>query len=228
MKFVHIADVHFDCTFSNLSIRKNLADSRRLEQRNVFKKVIDYIKENEVRLLFISGDLYENEYVKESTINYINKLFLEIPDTRIFISPGNHDPYLKNSYYAEFEFAPNVYIFKGNFECKELSDCNVYGMGFRDFYCKDVNYSSINVLKNDKPNFMVMHASLSGGTEENKEYNPISESKLANLGMDYVALGHIHKPYFNSLLNQKIVYSGSLVSLGFDETGEHGMIVRRN
>ena len=75
---------------------------------------------------------------------------------------------------------------------------------------------------------MVMHASLSGGTEENKEYNPISESKLANLGMDYVALGHIHKPYFNSVLNQKIVYSGSLVSLGFDETGEHGMIVRRN
>ena len=228
MKFVHIADVHFDCPFSSLSVRENLSDNRRLEQRNVFKKVINYIKENHVRFLFISGDLYENEYVRKSTMNYINDLFLEIPDTKIFIAPGNHDPYLKHSYYAEFEFSPNVYIFKGNFECKELPDANIYGMGFQDFYCKDVNYSSINALQNGKPNFMVMHASLIGGGEENKEYNPVVESRLDALNMDYIALGHIHKPYYDEIKNQKIVYPGSLISLGFDEQGPHGMIVRRD
>lgn len=228
MKFVHIADVHFDCPFSSLCVRDNLSDFRRLEQRNVFKKVINYIKENNIRFLFISGDLYENEYVKKSTIFYINSLFLEIPDTKIFISPGNHDPYIKNSYYAEFDFAPNVYIFKGNFECKELVDCNIYGMGFQDFYCKGVNYGGINVLKNDKPNIMIMHASLFGGTEENIEYNPVLEKRLEELGMDYIALGHIHKPYYNTNNMQKIVYPGSLISLGFDELGNHGMIVRRN
>ncbi len=161
MKFVHIADLHFDCPFSSLAVRENLSDNRRLDQRNAFKKVINYIKENSVEYLFISGDLYENEYVKKSTINYINNLFLEIPDTKIFISPGNHDPYLKNSYYSEFEFAPNVYIFKStNFECKELPDVNVYGIGFQDFYCRDVNYSSINIIQNDKPNILIMHATL--------------------------------------------------------------------
>ena len=46
--------------------------------------------------------------------------------------------------------------------------------------------------------------------------------------MDYIALGHIHKPYYDSEKQQRIVYPGSLVSLGFDETGSHGMIVRRN
>lgn len=228
MKFVHIADVHIDCPFSSLSVRENLADMRRLEQRDVFKKVINYIKENDVRLLLIAGDLYENEYVKKSSINYINNLFLEIPETKIFISPGNHDPYLKNSYYAEFDFAPNVYIFKGKFECKELADCNVYGMGFENFYCKDVNFGNINVLQNNKPNFMVMHASLSGGSEENREYNPVLESRLEELGMDYVALGHIHKPYYQEKLSQKVVYPGSLISLGFDEPGKHGMIARRD
>ena len=225
MKFVHIADIHFDCPFSSLSIKENLSDNRRLDQRNVFKKVIDYIKENDIKFLFISGDLYENEYVKLSTINYINNLFLEIPETKIFISPGNHDPYIKNSYYFKFDFAPNVYIFKGDFECKELPDCNIYGMGFKQFYCKDVNYGAINVLKNDKPNIMIMHASLSGGSEENKEYNPVLESRLETLEMDYVALGHIHKPYYNNDVGQRIVYPGSLISLGFDELGEHGMIV---
>ena len=225
MKFVHIADIHFDCPFSSLSVRENLSDNRRLEQRNVFKKVINYIKENEIKYLFISGDLYENEYVKKSTINYINDLFIEIPNTKIFISPGNHDPYLKNSYYYEFEFPSNVYIFKSNnFECKELSDINVYGMGFQDFYCKDINYSSINVIQNGKPNIMIMHASLGSG-EENREYNPVLESKLNSLNMDYYALGHIHKPYYNIEKSQKIVYPGSLISLGFDEKGSHGMIV---
>ena len=43
MKFVHIADVHFDALFSNLAGVENLPDVRRLEQRNVFKKVITYI-----------------------------------------------------------------------------------------------------------------------------------------------------------------------------------------
>ena len=229
MKFVHIADIHFDCPFSSLSVRENLSDYRRLEQRKVFKKVIDYIKENNIKYLFIAGDLYENEYVRKSTINYINNLFLEIPNTKIFISPGNHDPYIKNSYYAEFEFSPNVYIFKNSFfECKELPDINIYGIGFQDFYCKDINYSSINVIQNGKPNFMIMHASLDGGNEENREYNPISKNRLENLDMDYIALGHIHKPYYNIEKSQKIVYPGSLISLGFDEKGVHGMIVRRN
>ena len=86
-KVLTIANFYFDCPFSSLSVRENLSDNRRLEQRNVFKKVINYIKENDVKYLFISGDLYENDYVRKSTINYINNLFLEIPDTKIFISP---------------------------------------------------------------------------------------------------------------------------------------------
>ena len=46
MKFVHIADMHFDSPFVNLSDKNILGDLRRLQQRKVFKKVIEYIKEN--------------------------------------------------------------------------------------------------------------------------------------------------------------------------------------
>ena len=48
---------------------------------------------------------------------------------------------------------------------------------------------------------------------------------LKSKGFDYVALGHIHKLDYNSEENQNIVYPGSTVSLGFDELGQHGMIV---
>ena len=111
MKFVHIADIHFDSPFVNLSDRENLGDIKRLEQRRVFKKVIDYIKENMIDFLFIAGDVYEQQYIRKSTIEYINDLFKEIPNTKIYISPGNHDPYIKNSYYNQFKWNDNVHIF---------------------------------------------------------------------------------------------------------------------
>ena len=85
MKFVHIADMHFDTPFSSLSGKENLGEKRRLEQRKIFKDIIDYIKENQIQYFFIAGDLYEHEYVRESTISYINSLFEEIPKTKIFI-----------------------------------------------------------------------------------------------------------------------------------------------
>ena len=69
-----MADMHFDVPFTVLNTRNNLGEKRRLEQRVVFKKVIQYIKENKIEYLFISGDLYEHQYVRETTIEYINSL----------------------------------------------------------------------------------------------------------------------------------------------------------
>ena len=104
MKFIHMADMHFDSSFKVLALKKDLGDKRRLEQRSVFNNAIEYIKNNKIEYVFIAGDLYENKYIKESTIEYINNLFKTIPNTKIFISPGNHDPFLKNSMYNIFNW----------------------------------------------------------------------------------------------------------------------------
>lgn len=225
MKFVHIADMHFDSPFVNLSDKENLGDLRRLEQRKVFKKVIEYVKNNSIEYLFISGDLYEQKYVKKSTIEYINNLFREIPDTNVFISPGNHDPFIKNSYYNKFNWNENVKIFGAKIEKVELEDVNIYGFGFDDFYCKNSGIENINIDDNQKLNILVVHGSLNGGAIENSEYNPLSRKMLKEKCFDYIALGHIHKLDYNQEENQNVVYPGSTVSLGFDELGKHGMIV---
>ena len=41
MKFIHMADMHFDAPFTNLSDKENFGSTRRMEQRAVFKKIID-------------------------------------------------------------------------------------------------------------------------------------------------------------------------------------------
>ena len=120
MKFVHIADMHFDSSLSSLSEIEGLTEKIRLEQREIFRKIINYIKENKIELLFIAGDLYEQKYIRETTIEYINNLFKEIENTKIFITPGNHDPFLKNSYYNNFNWNNNVYIFNNE---NGLSKC---------------------------------------------------------------------------------------------------------
>ena len=225
MKFVHIADIHFDSPFVNLSDKENLGDIKRLEQRKVFKKVIEYIKENEIPYLFIAGDVYEQKYIRKSTIEYINGLFQEIPNTHIFISPGNHDPFIKNSYYNQFKWNDNVHIFSSKIEKVELENIDIYGYGFDDFYCTECGIEKINIENKSKTNILVIHSTIDGANLEEKQYNSISKKVLLEKGFDYVATGHIHKLDYDTEENQKVVYPGSLISLGFDELGEHGMIV---
>ena len=227
MKFVHMADMHFDAVFSTFLDKQEMGKKRRLEQRDVFEKIIDYIKENNIPYFFISGDLYEHESVRQSTIEYINSLFKTIPSTKIFISPGNHDPFLKNSFYSKFNWNQNVTIFDGKLNQISLDDVNIFGYGFTDFYSDRVKLNSLNLDKS-KLNILVMHGSLDSSETLELQYNPISHKELENLGFDYVALGHIHKRNFNIEdinKNNKIIYSGSTISLGFDELGSHGIIV---
>lgn len=225
MKFVHLADLHLDAKFDSLSSIDGLPQKRRLEQRKALKDVVEYIKENDIKLFLISGDLYEQNYIRKSSIEYVNKLFEEIPDTQIFIAPGNHDPYIKNSFYSTYTWSKNVHIFNENIEKIDFEDVHIYGFGFTDFYCKQSEIEEIKVDEPDDINVLITHGSLDGGSDDLREYNPLRQSKLKQLDFDYIALGHIHKPYYNEEKNQKIFYPGSTISLGFDELGEHGVLV---
>ena len=66
MKFVHIADMHFDSAFCALAGNEKFAVERRLEQRKAMKEVVEYIKQNNIPYFFIAGDLYEQEYIRKS------------------------------------------------------------------------------------------------------------------------------------------------------------------
>ena len=223
MKFVHIADMHFDRSFDSLTNKEGLAEKRRLDQREIFRKIIQYIKENKVELLFIAGDFYEQETIRRTTIDYINNLFKEIPETKIFITPGNHDPLIKNSYYKTYNWNGNVHIFSSNIEKIQFKNINIYGYGFEDFYAENTGIENIQIDDKNKINILITHASLDASKTIEMQYNAITTKALENLEFDYIALGHIHKNNYEK--NNKIIYPGSTIAQGFDELGEHGMVV---
>ncbi len=223
MRFIHMADVHFDSPFTVLASKENLANIRRLEQRKAFADTIEYIKNNKIPFLFISGDLYEQKYIRKSTIEYINNLFKEIPQTQIFISPGNHDPFLNNSFYNTFNWNNNVKIFNSKIEIIETEEADIYGFGFSDFYCENSEIEKINIKNKNKINILVTHGSLDASKTLDMQYNPLNSNELKEIGFDYVALGHIHKANYEENKNT-LIYPGSLISFGFDELGEHGFL----
>lgn len=220
MRFIHMADMHFDSPFTVLSSKEELGDLRRLEQRKIFKKIIDKIKYEKIPYLFISGDLYEHQYIRKTTIEYINNLFKEIPETKIFIAPGNHDPIFKNSYYDNFNWESNVYIFNSEIKKYSFQDCDIYGFGFDDFYCTNSKIEEIKIENKNKLNILITHGDLNASKTLDMQYNPINENKIKEIGFDYIALGHIHK----KIVNENIVYPGSTIAFGFDELGEHGIL----
>lgn len=224
MKFVHIADMHLDSPFTLLN-KNGIGKKRSSEQINALKKVIEYIKENNIKYLFICGDLYEHEYIRQSTIEYVNNLFKQIEKTKIYIVPGNHDPKIKNSYYEKYNWNSNVYIFSRKIEKIEEQNIDIYGYGFDDFYIEMPRYEELKIENKEKINILLTHADLDGAGNKEIIYNPISKTKLQELGYNYVALGHIHKLMQMQEKNTCIAYPGSTISLGFDELGNHGMIV---
>ncbi len=221
MKFVHIADMHFDIPFTSLN-QKNMGNARRLEQREAFKNIIEYISKNKIEYFFICGDLYEHEYIKQSTIEFINNQFKQIPNTKIYIVPGNHDPKIKNSYYEKYKWNQNVNIFSSSIQKISQGNIDIYGYGFDNFYMKNTKIDEIKIEDENKINILLTHGSIDDN-DDIRQYNPMSMASLKKLPFDYIALGHIHKTNYNPKTH--IIYPGSTISLGFDELGSHGMIV---
>ena len=211
MKFVQVSDVHFDMPFTTISQKADMGIVRRMDQRIAFNKMIDFIKKNNVDFLFITGDLYEQEYIKQSTIDFINELFKEIIDTRILIVPGNHDPLLVNSFYNNYNWSENVRIFSKTIGKVNYDNFCIYGYGFEKYelFNSDLILNNVKLDKN-KINILLSH----GDIYTKSKYNYIDNKYLNKF--DYVFLGHIHK--------RDDYYPGSLISLGFDEPGEHGFL----
>ena len=216
MKFIHIADVHFDMPFIAFAGKKDFAKKRRSEQKKAFHDVIQFAKKEKIDCLFISGDLFEQKYVEPATIDYIISNFQLIPEVSIFISPGNHDPFLKNSPYEVINWPDNVTIFKNDYGLISLEEVDIYGVGFEDYKMTESQISKIEIENKDKINILVTHGTLNGAMHQ---YQDIKENDLKKF--DYVALGHIHD---RKVDESRIIYPGSLISCGFDEPDEHGFI----
>ena len=110
-------------------------------------------------------------------------------------------------------------------DCVEFSELNtrVYGKSFKEVYMKGEERFSLKADSNFI-NLMCIHGELR--SDMGSDYNSITSGFIENSGMDYIALGHVHKRTdVGKIGNTYIAYCGCPEGQGFDELGEKGVYV---
>lgn len=224
IKFLHAADLHLDSPFAGLSPQQ--ASAQRQEQRRLLGMITSLCKEEGCQLLLLSGDLFDGQRVYRETLDALRDTLSDC-GAEVFISPGNHDHLSPTSPYLTEVWPENVHIFLSPepeaILLKELG-CVVYGGAFtaptmgpmlRNFRVPRENKNYVNL--------MVLHGD---ATPAASPYNPIAKEEIAQSGLDYLALGHIHQTSdFNICEQTTYAWPGCPMGRGFDETGERGVFL---
>lgn len=229
IKILHFADVHFDTPFSEGG--NEFSQGRKEDIRETFSNILERAKNESVKIILIPGDFFDNTTLTKTTLEFIKRKLEEVKPIRVFISPGNHDPFNEKSFYSIIEWPSNVHIFKEEFEKIHIEElnCNIFGKAFTQNHIKESMLKEFlnkyNLRECSEINIMVLHGDINDKAAEN-DYNPISLEEIGNSYIDYLALGHRHS--FSGIRREKntyFAYSGNPEGRGFDETGEKGVII---
>ncbi|MBE6764438.1 MAG: DNA repair exonuclease [Ruminococcaceae bacterium] len=220
LKIVHTADLHLGSCFTSTP---EIAAQRKAEQLDTLRSIVEMCRENSSDALLIAGDLFDSMRVEPQLVAEVQDI-LGSCDAKVFISPGNHDPAAPDSCYMDEGWPENVHIFKGGLERVDLEGkkTSIWGLGFRHSIEVD------SLLTDFKPddnyiNILLMHAELVPDEASESRYNPVTKEKLLSLGMDYCALGHIHKAQAEKVGEFMYCNCGCPEGRGFDELGDKGV-----
>ena len=225
MRILHTADLHLDSAFS--SFGKKDAEQYRELGRALLKNIFECAKHEKCQMMLISGDLFDSKFVSNDTRALFTSL-VKNAGIPIVISPGNHDPYSENSFYAliERESLENLYVFSAPelqiFDFDELR-VRVFGYAFTSPIINESPLLSASMPEdNGYLKLLCAHADMSSPLSR---YAPISLAELARFGFAYSALGHIHNREEKEDSEGRVRYCGFAEGRSFDELGEGGVFV---
>jgi len=222
LKLIHGADFHLDSPFSGLSPQQ--AARRRAEQRLLLERLAQTAAEQQADLVLLSGDLLDGGRIYRETAQELARALGSIP-CPVFIAPGNHDPFTAGSPYATLQWPENVHIFhSGTMEAVDLPhlNCTVYGRAFTSPHESESPLQNFCAAPADG---RLLLGCLHGDVSPSSDYAPLSPEEIAASGLDYLALGHIHR--CSGLQREGSTfwaYPGCPEGRGFDETGEKGVL----
>ena len=220
MKILHSADWHLDAPMSGKT--EEQARFLRQELSKIPEKIADLAKQEKCDLILLAGDLFDGNYTQDS----FRKVYEALDGVKIpvFIAPGNHDFCQPNSPYIAENWPENVHIFKhATMETVAVPnmDCTVYGAGYEAMDCPAL-LENFHAEGNCKWKIGVLHAD---ATNTSSPYCPVSTQQVRQSGLDYVALGHIHKNDSFRAGDALCAWPGCPMGHGYDETGIKGVIL---
>lgn len=224
-KIIHISDLHLGKRMNEFSLIS--------DQKYILDEILDIINKEQPSALLICGDIYDKKTPSEEAVTLFDGFLNKLSELNLqtFIISGNHDSADRMAFGRHFMEKSRIYISGGAENIKGIpldSDPNVviYGLPFvtpaniRSVYPEaqigsytDAVREAISHIDIDasKTNILLSHQFVTQGCQSD---NDITVGTLENVdcsvfkAFDYVALGHIHRPYFADT-EKKIRYCGS-------------------
>lgn len=226
VRFVHAADLHLEAPFAGVEASEDGVRAALVASTfEAFERIVSLCIDEHVDFLLIAGDVYDNakNFTAQMQFQKQAQRLLEA-DIPVFVVEGNHDP--ESSRPRDIGLPSNVRYFSTReverIEVERDGEivCTLYGRG----YAKAAEAKNLAAGFKRQPEDVVaigvLHTNV-GGREDYEPYAPASMDDLRAAGMDYWALGHIHKPEVLSE-SPAIVYAGCPQGRSPKEDGPRG------
>ena len=215
IKILHSADWHLDAPLQGKEeLKKALA--------SVPGKLAMLCKEENCDLVLLSGDLFDGAPTAEGIASLKKALAqMEVP---VFITPGNHDFVAAGSIWLTEVWPDNVHIFTENqvkSQVLEDLDCTIYGAAFTSMDCPAL-LEGFRASHTTRYGIGIFHGD---PTMVSSPYNPITQGQIRQSGLDYLALGHIHKAGSLQCGDTFCLWPGCPMGKDYGEPGEKGAYI---
>ncbi len=237
MKFMHLSDLHIGKRVNEYSMMD--------DQRYILAQIVRLLDEEKPDAVLIAGDIYDKSIPGADAVMLFDRFLTQVSERKVpvFLISGNHDSQERLAFGRDILSGSDIYIsevFRGKIEKitreDEYGPIHFYLIPYlkpavvRHYRQKEeiTDYQSameavvgsLNVDHNDRNVFLV-HQFLTGAVRSESE--EVSVGGLDDIsaeifeGIDYVALGHIHKP--QSVSRETIRYCGTPLKYSFSEAG---------
>lgn len=228
LKFIHTADIHLG-SFLHISSKvteqiQNIIDNAVEE---AMKRIVQAAIDNAIDFIVISGDTFEGSGRSLKADSFFYDMMNKLGNIQVYIICGNHDP--MREWKEIFKFPNNVHILGSeNVETFEFMNdgkvkARIRGVSYRTKKETRKLVSDFKILKDGIPTLGLFHTQLdTAGTS----YMPALRSEvIGEEGIDYWALGHIHKFRCINNINPMVIYPGIPQGRDFGEEGIGGCVL---
>ncbi|MBE6963656.1 MAG: DNA repair exonuclease [Ruminococcaceae bacterium] len=218
LKFIHAADFHLDSAFGALTPQQ--AAARRRESRELVAQLSNYVNRTGAQLVLLAGDLFDSGSAFRETKEQLAEALGQM-EAQVFIAPGNHDWYGPS--WQTVAWPENVHIFRtAELEAVGLPAWNVtvHGAAFTGTEQAESFLAGFAAPADGRVHIGLLHGEIDPAE---KRYGPVRREEAAASGLDYLAMGHIHKRTEPLRFGKTLcAWPGCLEGRGFDELGEKG------
>ena len=215
-RFLHTGDLHLDSPFAGLSAGAPPSVATQLRDATLiaWDRIVQLALDEAVDFIVVAGDVFEHANRTLLAQIRFRDGVARLGEAGIssFVVTGNHDPL--SGWEPSVVWPSSMHRFGAD----EVGAVPVVRGGVEIARVYGISYAVRDVTENLASRFRrdadapyavgVLHANV-GGQPGHQAYAPCTVSDLRATGIDYWALGHVHRPGVLSAANPTIVYCGN-------------------